>query len=79
MEPFLVEFKRTRVEKLAYLSHEGEEFLYLIDGTLEFRTKEEIHILNVGDSVYFDSSIPHAYRSLERRNSKALVVVYSKR
>ena len=79
MEPFLVEFRRSRVDKLAYLSHEGEEFIYLINGTLEFRTKKETLILNAGDSLYFDSSIPHAYRSLERKNSKALVVVYSKR
>jgi transcriptional regulator with XRE-family HTH domain len=79
MEPFLVEFKRKSLDKLSYYSHEGEEFIYLIDGRLEFRTKKEAYLLNAGDSLYFASSTPHAYRSLERTNAKALVVVYPKR
>ncbi|NWF93358.1 MAG: helix-turn-helix transcriptional regulator [Syntrophaceae bacterium] len=79
MEPFLVEFKRKRVEKLSFLSHDGEEFIYLLEGTLEFRTENGRYILQPGDSLYFESSIPHAYRSLERRNAKALTVVYPAR
>jgi len=79
MEPFLVEFKRKRAEKLSYFSHEGEEFIYLLEGTLEFRTESEQYVLYPGDSLYFESSIPHAYRALERKNAKALTVVYPAR
>jgi transcriptional regulator with XRE-family HTH domain len=79
MEPFLVEFKRMKAEKLSYFSHEGEEFIYLLEGTLEFRTENEQYVLNPGDSLYFESSIPHAYRALERKNAKALTVVYPSR
>ena len=76
MEPFLVEFKRKKPEKLSYFSHEGEEFIYLLEGTLEFRTEDQQYVLYPGDSLYFESSIPHAYRALERRNARALTVVY---
>lgn len=76
MESFLVEFKRKKAEKLSYFSHEGEEFIYLLEGTLEFRTENQQYVLYPGDSLYFESSIPHAYRALERRNAKALTVVY---
>ena len=79
MEPFLVEFKRKRVEQLSYFSHEGEEFIYLLEGVLEFRTEDQHYVLYPGDSLYFESSIPHAYRALGRRNAKALTVVYSAR
>ncbi len=79
MEPFLVEFKRKRMEKLSYFSHEGEEFIYLLEGVLEFRTEDQHYVLYPGDSLYFESSIPHAYRALGRRNAKALTVVYSAR
>jgi transcriptional regulator with XRE-family HTH domain len=79
MEPFLVEFKRMKAEKLSYFSHEGEEFIYLLEGTLEFRTENQQYILYPGDSLYFESSIPHAYRALERRNARALTVVYPTR
>ncbi len=76
MEPFLVEFKRKSAEKLSYFSHEGEEFIYLLEGTLEFRTETQQYVMHPGDSLYFDSSLPHAYRALERKNAKALTVVY---
>lgn len=79
MEPFLVEFKRKKVENLSYFSHEGEEFIYLLEGTLEFRTESQQYILYPGDSLYFESSIPHAYRALEGKNAKALTVVYPTR
>jgi len=76
MEPFLVEFKRKKAEKLSYFSHEGEEFIYLLEGILEFRTEDQKYVLYPGDSLYFESSIPHAYRALEKKNAKALTVVY---
>jgi transcriptional regulator with XRE-family HTH domain len=76
MEPFLVEFKRKKAEKLSYFSHDGEEFIYLLEGVLEFRTENQQYILYPGDSLYFESSIPHAYRALERKNARALTVVY---
>jgi transcriptional regulator with XRE-family HTH domain len=79
MEPFLVEFKRKRADQLSYFSHDGEEFIYLLEGTLEFRTESQQYILQPGDSLYFESSIPHAYRALERRNAKGLTVIYPAR
>ena len=79
MEPFLVEFKRRRLDELSYFSHEGEEFLYVLHGKLEFRTEERNYLLDPGDSLYFESSVPHAYRALGRANAKALTVVYPMR
>ena len=79
MEPFLVEFKREKAGELSYFSHEGEEFIYLLEGKLEFRTEAQHFILDPGDSLYFESSLPHAYRALGRGNAKALSVIYPKR
>lgn len=79
MEPFLVEFKRKKADQLTYFNHEGEEFIYLLEGRLEFRTEDRQVLLNPGDSLYFESSIPHAYRALGRGNAKALSVIYSAR
>ena len=76
MEPFLVEFKRKKADKLSYFSHDGEEFIYLLEGVLEFRTENQQYVLYPGDSLYFESSVPHAYRALERKNARALTVVY---
>jgi len=79
MEPFLVEFKRKKADRLSYFSHEGEEFIYLLEGTLEFRTENQHYVFYPGDPLYFESSIPHGYRALERKNARALTVVYPTR
>ena len=45
------------------------------EGVLELRIGDEKHILEAGDSIYFDSDIPHAARGLDPGKSKAIVVV----
>jgi transcriptional regulator with XRE-family HTH domain len=39
MEPFLIEFERKDEKDLSFYSHEGEEFLFVLEGNLEFRTE----------------------------------------
>jgi len=77
MEPFLVEFKRRDQKGMSFYSHEGEEFTFVLEGSLEFQTRDEVHQLKSGDSLYFESDIPHAYRTLGPKNAKAVVVVFS--
>ena len=55
----------------------GEEFTFVLEGSLEFQTRDEVHRLKSGDSLYFESDIPHAYRTLGPKNAKAVVVVFS--
>jgi transcriptional regulator with XRE-family HTH domain len=45
-----------------FQSHPGEEYVYVLDGTLELHTSAYTPArLQRGDSVYFDASMPHAY------------------
>ncbi|MBI5443588.1 MAG: helix-turn-helix transcriptional regulator [Deltaproteobacteria bacterium] len=59
------------------MQHEGEEFLYILDGEVEFNYGDEKIILHKGDSAYFDAHIPHNGRSLGREMAKVLAVVYN--
>jgi transcriptional regulator with XRE-family HTH domain len=54
--------------------HEGCEFVFVLDGTLGVTAFGEEHLLNGGDSLYFDSSQPHAYRRIGARACRAIVV-----
>jgi len=55
---------RTLAESNGLLTHEGEEFTYVLEGRLELHTKfYEPLVLEAGGSVYFDSTMPHAYLS----------------
>jgi len=43
------------------ISHEGEECGYVLQGTLKIKWGDKEYILEEGDSIYFDSTIPHRY------------------
>ena len=76
MEPFLVEFKPMDRNDMIFMYHRGEEFLYLLEGALEFRTDDRVEVLNPGDAIYFESEINHSFRALEK-TARAVVVVWS--
>lgn len=78
MEPFLVEFPALGTEDMVFMSHAGEEFMYLIDGKLEFRTTDRVEILEPGDTIYFDSEISHSFRCIGDRPAKAVTVIWAK-
>jgi transcriptional regulator with XRE-family HTH domain len=78
MEPFLVEFPNMDTSEMVFVSHEGEEFLHLLEGRLEFRTVDRVEVLDPGDSIYFESDISHSFRCLSEAPAKAIVVVWSK-
>jgi len=74
MEPFIL---MPAFEEKAIFSHEGEEFMYTIEGMHEFIYNNRKYILNEGDSIYFDSRIPHTGRSIGKQRAKILAVMYS--
>jgi transcriptional regulator with XRE-family HTH domain len=77
MEPFLVEFEPREKEDISFLNHRGEEFLFLFRGRLAFHYKQEEIILEAGDSLYFDSGVPHSFRALRGKKAQGIAVVYS--
>lgn len=75
MEPFIVEMEERESEAIEFNNHRGEEFLYVLEGTLEFHSNDTILRLNEGDSIYFDSVVPHGYRGIGGP-ARTLVVIY---
>ena len=78
MEPFIAEIETRRDDELLYNNHVGEEFMFMLEGELEFRTAKQAHVLNKGDAIYFDSSIPHAVRGVGGV-AKIIVIVFTPR
>jgi transcriptional regulator with XRE-family HTH domain len=76
MEPYIIT-PVTESEIEATFSHEGEEFHYILEGTHEFNYGGQKFILEEGDSIYFDSSVPHSGHSIGKKRSKILAVIYS--
>jgi len=74
MEPYIIlpAFKEKGV-----FSHEGEEFMYILEGAHEFIYDGKKYLMGEGDSAYFDSIIPHSGRSVGRKKAKILAIMYS--
>jgi transcriptional regulator with XRE-family HTH domain len=77
MQPFLCEFDVRVGRKIEPLSHEGEEFHYVLSGGLEFTAGGRTYALGAGDSLYFDATIPHALRARGRTRARTVAVVSS--
>lgn len=73
MEAYVGEFPPRATPSTPH-THEGSEFLYVTQGSLEIRTPSDAHTLAAGDSCYFDSAVPHSYRSASDQTATAIVV-----
>jgi len=73
MEPFIIE---PEFNEKAVFSHDGEEFMYVLEGKHEFMYDGKKYILEEGDSIYFDAILPHIGRSIGEKQAKILAVMY---
>lgn len=76
MEPFLIDIDSGN-GKESTSSHEGEEFLFVLKGSIKVKYGNEQYILQQGDSIYYDSIVNHLVTSNGEEPAKVLAVVYS--
>jgi quercetin dioxygenase-like cupin family protein/DNA-binding XRE family transcriptional regulator len=74
MNAFYAEFEQTEPGQARVHQHPGIEFIYLISGRLRFQAGSDEYELGAGDSIYFDSNVPHSYGRVGKRPAAALVV-----
>ena len=71
---YYAEFQPLPPAKARPHHHPGVEFLSVLRGNLEMRIGTEEYVLDSGDSIYFDSSVPHSYRRISQKPCSAIVV-----
>ena len=71
---YYAEFFPVAPAKLRRHEHPGVEFIYTLQGTLALHLGGDEHRLDAGDSIYFDSAVPHAYRRSGSALCSAIVV-----
>ena len=74
MDPFLLTLNEQVANTCTY-SHNGEEFLFIMQGKAELLLDDQRILLNEGDSVYFDSNLKHRLLSVDSGQVKVLAVV----
>ena len=78
MEPFIIDIAPVPEEiDFVTSSHEGEEFIYCLNGIIEIKYGAETYILQEGDSIYYDSIVPHHVHTGNALEAKILAVVYT--
>ena len=74
LNAYYAEFQPLAGAKGETHQHAGIEFIYVIRGKLGTRIGDEENVLEKEDSIYFDSTLPHAYRRIGNSPCAALVV-----
>ena len=76
MEPFIIDINPEETPNYQLSAHEGEEFIYVMEGQIELEYGKEKYLLNVGDSIYYDSIVKHHLHGAPGKSAKILALVY---
>lgn len=75
-EPFLVTVPPSEDDdQISVSSHPGQEFNYVLEGTLKVKVDDHVLVLEPGDSLYFDSNRKHGMKALNGKEAKFLAFI----
>ncbi|MFA6636552.1 MAG: XRE family transcriptional regulator [Candidatus Omnitrophota bacterium] len=75
MEPLLFKLKEGATSGGTSYKHFGQEFVLVLKGSIEITLNDTIYILKKGDSIYFNSSVPHAFKNVGKKEAEAIWIV----
>ena len=76
MEPFIIDINPEETPEFQLSAHEGEEFIYVMQGEVELDYGKDKYTLNPGDSIYYDSIVKHHLHGAAGKQAKILALVY---
>ena len=76
MEPFVIDINPTEDRDFQLSAHEGEEFIYVMEGEVEIDYGKDRYTLKQGDSIFYDSIVKHHIHGAPGKSAKILAVVY---
>ena len=77
MEPFMIDVKPRSGDAPPLSGHEGEEFIYVLEGAIQINYGKTTYELEAGQSIYYDSIVPHDVHAKGDQTAKILAVVYA--
>ena len=77
LRAFMVTIEPQLDHKPVAYKHEGEEFIFVMSGDLELTVGSKVQKYKTGESVHFNSDIPHKLKSISNEPTKCLVVLYT--
>ncbi len=77
IDPFIITVTPSGETDHVLHGHEGEEFLYGLEGEIEIEYGKEFYVLHPGESIFYDAIVPHQVRAHDGQNARFLAVVYT--
>ncbi len=77
MDPFIITVDPSDETEHHLVGHEGEEWLFGMEGCIEIEYGTEVIVLHPGESIYYDSIVPHQVRAHNGQKAKFLACVYT--
>lgn len=73
-DPFIVTVEPGGLP-MHYNTHDGQEFNYVLEGRMQLEVGGKVLTLNTGDSIYFNSRLPHGMKALDGKTVRFLAII----
>jgi len=77
LRAFMITIEPKQTHKPVAYKHEGEEFIFVMEGDLKLTLGSKAHHLKPGESIHFNSDTPHKLKSTSNETTRCLVVLYT--
>ena len=77
MDPFVITVDPSGATDHELVGHEGEEWLFGMEGSIEIEYGKDVYVRHPGESIYYDCLVPHQVRAYDGQKAKFLAVVYT--
>ncbi|MBI5029891.1 MAG: cupin domain-containing protein [Chloroflexi bacterium] len=76
VEPFIVTLGPQAGSGSRMIVHTGYEFVYCLEGRIAYTIDERTYLLEPGDSLLFESYLPHRWHNVDSKAARAILVLY---
>ena len=76
VEPFVVTLEPHASSGDNPIVHTGFEFVFCLQGRMTYRVEDRFYVLEPGDSLLFESYLPHRWQNDEAKQAQAILVLY---
>ncbi len=75
IEPLLITLEADAGSGPQLVAHPGQEFIFCLEGRIGYTVEGQHYVLEAGDSLLFDSMMPHSWQNIDPTPSRALLVL----
>jgi quercetin dioxygenase-like cupin family protein len=76
VQPFVITLEPNRGSGPNPIVHTGHEFVYCLSGRITYTIEERTYLLEPGDSLLFESHLPHRWQNVDARQAQTILILY---